>query len=186
MALYSQNPREIRLFGQTDCSQQMANDIAKFYPDNNVNFDNFFVHRRFKHVLIFKFQSIEHKEAALQVELLGKSEDLGFFISIKRKDLFNSWISQNFSHREVYVHSLNPKLFTLDIAIPYADKIEKFGQTFHTAVGDSIADMHIHTDRTGSSLLPRSMILTFKSLKEALDFMNSDTQLPSGGGRSVA
>ena len=182
MALYSQNPRELRLFKETgDCSQQLANDVAKFFSENNVNFTNFFVHRRFKQVLIFKFQSIEDKEAALQYELIGKVEyDFGLYLKVSRKELFDSYLSQNFTHREVYVHSLNPRLFPLDTNTPYKEKIEVFGRSFHTAVGDSIADMHIHTDRSGSSLLPRSMIVTFKSLKEAQDFLSSDTQLPSG------
>ena len=169
----SRDPKNLLLETVSDTPQQAAKGFADLLFNNNIRFITHFSPTYDAKIIVFRFPSINEKEKALKIN-----------------DLNNKLISLNFlaidnlphNHREVYIHSLSPSHFQTSDNQNLNQTVKIFNDKFLEIAGASIIQkIHFLQDYiNGVKQAPRSMIVTFKSLDDCNNFINSDTQLPLG------
>ena len=170
----SQNPFELRL--KSNVTQAAAEGFVNLLSSHNIEIDTFFSLNHDCKTIVYKFISREAKENALQIPNLDqKLSELNF-------QAINS-IPQNFSHRDVFTRKINPAHFQLNDGETIDGKLLEFRSNLNRAVGaDRVVHIHFHQDLGygRKKHIPKSMIISFATLKDATDYLMSDTQMPNG------
>ena len=149
---------------------------ATFFVPNNSNNDK---------IIIFKFSTPEDRDKALdhpnlEREILTQA-NCKIFVNP------NSPSPEKF-HRMIFVYRINPIQFYSE-----TESLSERVETFKEQIRDSqpegaVEDIHCiqHPSRQRGGLQPpRCMILTFKDLQAATDFLNDDTYLDMGLIQSI-
>ena len=169
----SRDPKNLLLQTVSDTPQEAAQGFTNLLFANNISFISHFSPDYDAKSIIFRFPSIAEKEKALKIENLNEK-----LIALK----FISIVNLPHNHREVFVYSLSPSHFQTSDNKNLNQTVKIFNDKFLEIAGANIIQkIHFLQDYiNGVKQAPRSMIVTFKSLDDCNNFINSDTQLPSG------
>lgn len=176
---------ELRLISEAPNSILSAVEFCKFLNEKKITHNGYRVNRTDTKQIIFVFSSSQIKESILQFP--NFSEKLK---ECKFKPL-NETPYCNTAHRTVFIRNLKACNFFF---VTRADgnetdetlesKINQFKEDLKTTPihGLEMEDFHFirnfKNDGSGERLPPRAMTITFSSLKNAENFIKSDTYLP--------
>ncbi|CAL4202563.1 unnamed protein product, partial [Meganyctiphanes norvegica] len=161
-----------------------AHHLSSFFHSERISVLKHYVPHYNKKIVFFNFNSVAHKEKAL-----NSSELAATLTRLKFKPIDLSPGYSNVSHRKVYINALCPNHFDL---YQDGDTIEsKQNQLVHkikaTPEGAAIVDHHFIrspvdpvNDPYGAKKAPSSMTATFRDFKAAEDFIAVDSNIEHG------
>ena len=168
---------EIRLVTEHHCPQLAANKLHAFFTNEGVRTEEFFNPHYNPKLMVFVFPDRNNKEKALNLRHFARELDRWKFKT------HTSNHHQNDDHKTIYVHSLNERHFHTYSIADGNDRDETLKEKVDDLIeglkrsreGADMEKFHFMWPGEEYANPPKTLLITFKNLRAAEDFLKVDT-----------